>query len=98
MISADRTERKMRWAVERYRKRVRDKLRQANTDKRLPLTTKPVNEVEELALLQQKLPQLQQFLNMPPDPAYEAQRAQAQEDIIRWMELSLKLRGQDGQP
>jgi hypothetical protein len=92
-ISANRTEKRMRWAVDRFRKRVSFKLKTANKDKRLPLTTLPKNELEEIDLLAAQEQADQMWMSMPPDPQYEAQRQQAQERQARLIELRAKHAG-----
>jgi hypothetical protein len=96
MISARRTNKRMEWALNRIRERVALKLGMINKDGYLPMT-EPPNELEELDMLQQELPQIEMMLTQPPSPETEALRSQAQTKYQRWIELSLKLRGNNGQ-
>lgn len=78
------------WAVDLFEKQLRMYFRAAMQDGSLPLSEKPKNELEEMDLLAQEWPYIQQVLAQPPDPSIEAERMQAQQKAQRLMELRMK--------
>ena len=92
-LSADRTEKRMGWALDRFDQRVQAQLKASNQDKRLPLSSAPKGEAEELDLLQQQLPDIQRTLSLPEDPSTNPYRLIAQKKMVRYVELFMKIRG-----
>lgn len=89
-LSGQRINKLLPWAVDLFEKQLRMYFRAAVQDGYLPLSEKPKNELEEMDLLAQEAPYIQQVLAQPPDPSIEAERMQAQQKMQRLIELRMK--------